>query len=187
MSDGKSRRDKEKGEREEWSEAERRAEHKIRMRFEFRDLVEDLIQEGQERGAFDNLAGRGKPLNLDKNLYEGERELANALMKEHNVLPVWLVRRNAVQTVIDALRQDLLGGWRRHEEAYRLAQDDSRRKALSLSWWDACRYWERQIVEINKEIDEFNLRRPSDNMELFKLRLDLELNRAGARRDLAED
>ena len=42
-------------------------------------------------------------------------------------------------------------------------------------------------MAINKQIDDFNLRRPAEGMEIFKLRLDDELKRAGARRKLGED
>ena len=171
-----SERDKEgkrdNSDREEWSESERQAEHKIRMRFEFNDLIEDLIQEGKERGAFDNLRGEGKPLDLNANLYEGDSRLANELMKEHKLLPPWLQRRNAVRLVIDELRLDIGRHWKRHEQAYRLAQDKGRRSALILSWRTFCREWEAEIVEINKKIDDFNLRRPMVGMELFKLRLE---------------
>ncbi len=31
----------------------------------FQDYIEEIIQEAAERGEFDNLAGMGKPLNLD--------------------------------------------------------------------------------------------------------------------------
>ena len=82
--------------RDEWTESERQTEHKIRMRFEYQDLIEDLIQDGQERGVFDNLKGKGKPLDLSSNLYEGDNSLANDLMKEHKILPLWLARRNTV-------------------------------------------------------------------------------------------
>ena len=184
MSSDKKKAKREDSNREEWTEAERQSEHKIRMRFEFQDLVEDLIQDGQERGVFDNLAGRGKPLNLKSGLYEGDSALANELMKEHKVVPLWLMRRNGVGTAVEELRMAIGRHWQRHEQAYRLAQDEGRRMALRLSWSAQCRDWQAEIKEINKLIDDFNLRRPIEGMEIFKLRLDDELKRAGARGEL---
>jgi DnaJ family protein C protein 28 len=166
------------------TEADRQAEHKLRMRFEFNDLIEDLIQEGRERGVFDNLRGKGQPLNLQSGLYENDRKLANELMKEHDVLPLWLARRNTVNLVIEELRDSIGRHWQRHEQAYRLTQDDTRHKALNLSWGAQCRAWEGEIKTINKQIEDYNLRRPGQGMEMFKLRLDDELKRAGARREL---
>jgi DnaJ family protein C protein 28 len=170
--------------RDSWTEMDRQNEHKLRMRFEFNDLIEDLIQEGQERGVFDNLRGKGKPLDLQSGLYDHDRKLANELMKEHDVLPFWLARRNAVNVVIEEFRGSIGRHWGRHEQAYRLTQDDMRRKALSLSWRAQCRAWQDEIMAINKQIDDYNLRRPGQGMEMFKLRLDDELKRAGASREL---
>ena len=184
MGSGKKKRKRDNIDREEWTESERQAEHKIRMRFEYQDLVEDLIQEGQERGAFDNLKGKGKPLDLQHNLYEGDRKLANELMKEHDIVPLWLARRNSVTLLVEEFRGTIGRAWARHEQAFRLAQDDGRRKALSLSWSALCRDWEGEIKAINKEIEDYNLRRPGQGMEMLKLRLDDELKRAGARREL---
>jgi DnaJ family protein C protein 28 len=178
----KSQRDN--ADRDEWTESERQTEHKIRMRFEFQDLVEDLIQEGLEHGVFDNLKGKGKPLNLKANLYEGDSKLAHELMKEHQILPLWLAKRNVVKVTIEEFRQDIGRRWQRHEQAYRLATDEGRRNALSLSWRAQCRVWEGEIKEINKLIDDFNLRRPSEGMEIFKLQLAEELVRAGAGQEL---
>lgn len=185
MSENQDKNERDDLDREEWTDAERQAEHKIRMRFEYRDLIEDLIQDGQERGAFDNLSGKGKPLDLSSNLYEGDRQLANQLMKDQDIVPPWLARRNNAAAAAEELRQDIGRHWRRHEQAYRLVRDDARRKALAFSWRAHCRRWEAEIKEINKLIDDFNLRRPIDGMELFKLRLEDELKRAGAKRDLA--
>jgi DnaJ family protein C protein 28 len=184
MSEAKKRPERDDSDRDEWTEAERQAEHKIRMRFEFRDLVEDLILDGQERGVFDNLQGKGKPLDLKSNRDEGESALANELMKEHKIVPEWLMRRNTVYVAIEELRQRIGRHWARHEQAYRVAQDKGRRMALALNWSAMCREFQAELVEINKLIDDFNLRRPIEGMEIFKLRLDDELERAGASREL---
>ena len=175
---------KDRHDREEWTEADRQAEHKIRMRFEYRDLIEDLIQEGQQRGIFDNLKGKGKPLELKSDLYGAENRLANDLMREHDVVPQWLARRNVASVAVEELRDKIGRHWARHRQAYTLTQDDMRRKALSLSWDAHCREWEEEIMQINKQIDEYNLRRPGQSMELLKLRLGDELQRSGANRKL---
>jgi hypothetical protein len=184
MSDGQKKPERDDSDRDEWTESERQAEHRMRMRLEFRDLVEDLILDGQERGVFDNLKGKGKPLNLKSNLDEGESSLANELMKEHEIVPEWLMRRNMVHMAIEEVRQSIGRHWVRHEQAHRLAQDGNRRTALALNWRAMCREFEAEIVEINKLIDDFNLRRPSEGMEIFKVRLDDELKRVGASREL---
>ena len=172
---------------EELSEEERRARHQVRMRFEWHDLIEDMIQEGQERGIFDNLRGKGKPLALQKDPFAGEGELANSLLRDHHLLPSWLLKRNTIATETEALRQDIQRTWRRYEQARTAAgEDDSRFQALRRGWRLDCSVWHDEIARLNKAIADFNLSRPSDNLELFKLRLESELRRAGAPDELTQ-
>lgn len=167
-------------------EGERAAgeEHRRRMRFEFRDLIDDLIEDGRRRGLFDDLAGQGRPLDLEANSYEGSAALANKLMKDNDLRPPWLTRRMEVVDKIDALRADISRTWGRYRAAFAAAPGDSHRSALTIGWDDACRKWEASIVALNKEIESYNLKRPMSQLELFKLRLPDELRRVDAPRYL---
>ncbi|MDX1414505.1 MAG: DnaJ family domain-containing protein [Candidatus Promineifilaceae bacterium] len=165
---------------------DKKVEHQMRMRFGWDDLIEELIQEGQERGAFENLKGAGKPLDLKKNQYAADWDLAHSLMKENDILPPWIEKRNRIVAGLELFRADLGRQWSIFEEAYALARGDGQRMALALQWAGKCRRWDVKLGTINKKIDEFNLSRPSDNLELFHLKLDDELRRIGARRDLAD-
>ncbi len=166
-------------------EGERAAgeEHRRRMRFEFRDLIEDLIEDGRRRGLFDDLAGQGRPLDLEANTYEGSAALANKLMKDNDLRPPWLTRRVEVVGKIDALRADISRTWGRYRAAF-TAPGESHRSALTIGWDDACQKWEATIASLNKEIESYNLKRPMSQLELFKLRLADELRRVDAPRYL---
>ncbi len=173
------------GEKKDWREdRDALAEHQMRMRFDWSNLIEDLIQDGLERGAFDDLKGKGEPLDLKKSLYGAEWELAHKLMKENDVLPPWIARRNEITAQIDHFRLDVRRAWTRHEQAFRYAQAKGQKDALSLSWDDVCRQWERELGLLNKQIRDFNLGRPVENVEMFELELARELELAGARRYL---
>lgn len=167
---------------EQLANSEELANHRVRMRTDWDNLIDDLIQDGFEQGAFDNLRGKGKPLALNRNPYERDRELSNAIMKEHKLRPVWITQRATIIETTALLRDEIRHQWTRHQRAWDLAQGDAQRSGLTISWDDHCLAWEAQIVKLNKQIDEFNLRRPMDNLELFKLRFDEELARVGAPR-----
>src|SRR6266487_783498 len=47
----------------------------------FEDYIGEQIREAQARGEFDNLRGTGKPLNLDDNLYAGDKAMGYNLLK----------------------------------------------------------------------------------------------------------
>jgi hypothetical protein len=159
-------------------------DHRRRMRFQFRELMEDLIEDGRRRGLFDDLAGKGRPLDLEQNLFEGTNTLANKLMKDNDIRPAWLNQRVEAVEQIDRLRGEIARQWMRYRTAFDQAQSDNHRPALSIGWDDLCRGWQTSIERLNKEIDSYNLKRPPGQAELLKLRLADELHRAGAARYL---
>lgn len=158
--------------------------HRYRMRTQYRDLIEDLIEDGRQRGLFDDLAGYGQPLELDGNAYEGSAALANKLLKDNDLRPAWLTQRVDVVEKIEALRADVARQWTRYRTAFDQAQGESHRSALTIGWDDLCRRWEATIVQLNKQIETYNLKRPGSQLEMLKLRLDDELKRIAAPRYL---
>jgi len=58
-----------------------------RTRRQWTDLVEELLNEARDRGDFEHLEGKGKPLALDQNPYAGDRALAYSLLKNNNFAP----------------------------------------------------------------------------------------------------
>mgnify|MGYP002622478209 FL=1 len=156
------------------------AEYRVRLRYERQELIDELIQEGMDKGYFDNLPGRGKPLNLNKNPYAADMELANELLKENDLPPAWILQRNEILAGIAKLRAGIGRQWAWHEREFHIATAEKGR--LTIRWDDYCLKWQAEIVELNKKIDAFNLKRPFDNLEIFKLNLENELKRAGAPR-----
>jgi len=56
-----------------------------------RALVERIIQEAIDNGEFDNLPGKGKPLNLNENAFlEPGLEWAYGLLKRNGFAPDWI-------------------------------------------------------------------------------------------------
>ena len=54
-------------------------------------VAEHKIQEAMEAGEFDNLPGKGKPLDLDVNPFEPiHQRIANRILKNARALPEWL-------------------------------------------------------------------------------------------------
>lgn len=156
------------------------AEYRARLRHERQDLIEELIQEGIDNGLFDNLRGKGKPLNLNKNPYVGDMELANELLKENDLPPVWILQRNEILAKIAKLRAEIERQWRWHRQEFGVAS--ANKGQLTIRWDDYCLKWIAEMGELNKAIDGFNLKRPFDNIEIIKLTIDSELKRAEAPR-----
>ncbi len=156
------------------------AEYRTRLRYERQELIDELIQESMEKGYFDNLPGKGKPLNLQRNPYAADMELANELLKENDLPPAWILQRNEILAKIAKLRAEIVRQWEWHEREFGVATSEKGR--LTIRWDDNCLKWIGEIAELNKAIDAFNFKRPSDNLEIFKLNLEAELKRADAPR-----
>jgi len=155
------------------------AEYRARLREDRQGLIEEIIQEGQESGLFDNLRGKGKPLNLNKNPYAADMELANELLKENNLPPAWILQRNEILAKTAMLRTEIERQWAWHQQAF--AIPSANKGKLTIRWDDSCLNWLEEITALNKSIESFNLKRPFDNIEIFKLNLEDELKRANAR------
>lgn len=66
-----------------------------------RDLVEQRIEEAREEGKFDNLKGVGKPLQLDENIWAGDKAMAYHLLKSNDVAPQELERGREIDQEIE--------------------------------------------------------------------------------------
>ncbi len=55
------------------------------------DLVENQIEKARSKGAFDNLPGAGKPLNIEENPYvDPEMRMALKILKDNDFAPYWI-------------------------------------------------------------------------------------------------
>ncbi len=105
-------------------------------------IAERRIQEAQERGAFDNLPGAGRPLHLDDMSHVPEElRMAYTILRNADCLPPELEERKDIQRLADLLencdderervrqmerlRFLILRTRMRHERSLRLEEHDS--------------------------------------------------------------
>jgi DnaJ family protein C protein 28 len=105
-----------------------------------------------EEGAFDNLAGKGRPLDLEENPYEDPSlRMAHRLLRNNGFAPAWMEEAKDLEHVIEAARQDL---------ARALAGAGHLQRQRTL---DAFR---ERIAEINRRILAHNLKTPSTQFHM---------------------
>jgi len=123
----------------------------------WRRLAEERIQEAMAQGAFDNLPGKGKPLDLRENPYvPQELRLAYKLLKDANFAPDWIELDRDVR----AAREELNAFQKRHVEWLRQQPlpADGRPAPAVLQWHRRMREQLRQRIEdTNRKIDRLNL------------------------------
>lgn len=114
----------------------------------FARVVEERIREAQREGAFENLPGKGKPLQLeDQSLIPEDLRMSYHILKNAHVLPPEAELRKEIKTL-----QDLL----------KYVEDESERKAMAkeIEWkmirldllgrrsfsWQTTRFYGKKLV-----------------------------------------
>ncbi len=132
-------------------------------------VVEQRIQEAMKNGAFDNLPGKGKPLELNQNPYlEPGQALAFGLLKNNGFAPEWIERDKEIRQELAAARAELRMAWRQIQP----------NPAADPLWQAAVARFEAALPKLNRKIDDFNLLVPIVSSQRPRLRLADELRRA---------
>ncbi len=151
------------------------------------DLVSQRIEEAMRRGDFDNLAGRGKPVDVGGDPFVPEdQQMAFKLLRNNELVPAWIGDRQAMLRQIEEFRQQMATVAGEARRAWITAKDDERRGQVAERWRYWVLRWEEEIRQLNKHIGELNIKQPTLQLEIFKLRLDDELRRVGVARTLAD-
>lgn len=147
---------------------------------QWNDLVSGRIEDAMQQGAFDNLPGHGKPLNLRRNPHTPEeQQMAFNLLEDNNLTPGWIGDRQKLQNDIAALRSQIEQVVARQQKAWPNASAHERSE-LQLERPYYLRRWQTTIDELNKRIKTLNLQQPYIHLEILVLKLDEELARLGA-------
>ena len=101
-------------------------------------IADRKIREAMAEGAFDNLAGAGKPLDLTENPFEDPSDrMANRLLKNNGFSPDWIEEAKEIEAESARLRSDA---------------EISRPELLD------------RLLVLNRRIAAFNLRAPSGKL-----------------------
>jgi DnaJ family protein C protein 28 len=147
-------------------------------------VVEQIIRNAQEEGKFDNLRGKGRPINWDENPFgDPAWEMAHHLLKENGFRPDWLEDDLALREKLAQARKALARthDWRAAELERLGAREDAPAKHQRLlvadEWNRALENFRRSIDQINAKIPTLNLKVPHERFQRVKLVLADELQR----------
>src|SRR6266850_2593039 len=72
-------------------------------------LVEKKIREAMEKGEFDNLPGKGEPIDLSENPFEDPAmRTVHRLLRNAGFAPAWIEERKDIDAELERLRATLL-------------------------------------------------------------------------------
>ena len=114
----------------------------------FARVVEERIREAQREGAFDNLSGQGKPLQLeDQSLIPEDLRMSYHILKNAHVLPPEAELRKEIKTLQDLLKYVEDEGERKlmaKEIEWKMIRLDLlRRRSFS---WQTTRFYGKKLV-----------------------------------------
>lgn len=135
----------------------------------FEGSVDEQIRKAMERGDFDNLPGAGKPQNLarDPNVPE-DMELAYNLLKNAGFAPDWIETRKEV----DAAREKLFAPLKRF-----LENPPANRNERARAQEKIVLQFRQQAEELNRLIDTYNLKAPTPQVHLRRIRVEYEIEK----------
>ncbi len=146
--------------------------------------VEKTIREAIERGEFDHLPGKGKPLNLDENPYAPEDwRMAYKLLSDAGMAPEWVEQSKDIRAAMEALAKwlDDQVHWQ-HERAHKaktlpIDKMIKERDHLQCVRGEVSAMLRLRATELNKQIDVFNLKAPPGIPHFTRVRIDEEIEK----------
>lgn len=147
---------------------------------QWRDLISQRIEDAMHAGHFDNLRGKGKPLDPAPEPHvPPDMQMANSLLKNNELTPAWIADRNATLTEIERFRTRLKPVVTDFHTARECAGSATARAMLDQRWQQQLTAWQEELRTLNYRIELQNLKQPVTFLEIIKLRLADEIKRAG--------
>ncbi|KFP32485.1 DnaJ subfamily C member 28, partial [Colius striatus] len=149
-----------------------RESKKVKITQAVERLVEDLIQESMAKGDFDNLSGKGKPLQKfsDCPHIDPMTHNLNRILIDNGYQPEWILLQKEIRETIERLRKSIV--------ASRSKLGGPMTPYRQKQWNRICEQFIEDIRKLNKRIDNFNLVVPILSRQMVHFSAEKEIVRA---------
>ena len=135
--------------------------------------IDRIIQNAMDRGVFDNLRGKGKPLNMRENpLVAKEWRMAYSMLEQEGFALPWMEDRKEIEKHLKEALKVLKRTW--DWRTAKLAQGDTS-PLVESEWRKAQARFSEIVVGLNKRIDAYNAQIPGDVFYRPRILLEREL------------
>jgi DnaJ homolog subfamily C member 28 len=124
--------------------------------------LDEQIRQAIQRGDFDNLPGKGKPLDLSENPHEDPGwRMAYRMLKESGYTLPWIETRRNIELGYEKAIKSLKQNWSWRQNA------TGRRGLIHAEreWQHALNKFREEITELNRRIRDYNLEIPSNQFQ----------------------
>ena len=124
-------------------------------------LANHKIRDSMEKGEFENLQGKGKPLkDIGMGHSSDADALGNKILKNNNLMPHWIQRKQEINNRTQAVRASI------REAVAETAAPRRRKQEVEIK---------KEITQINRLIDDYNLSAPALSQQRVRLRWEKEM------------
>jgi hypothetical protein len=117
-------------------------------------MAEKMLREAIEAGEFDNLPGKGQPVDLRENPFEDpDLRVVHKLLRDAGFAPAWIEERKDIDLSFEAARQILIRAW----NIYRPAGVSPN----GVAWERNVGEFRQKAAELNSRIRIYNLKVPA--------------------------
>ncbi|HMG76449.1 MAG TPA: DnaJ family domain-containing protein [Pyrinomonadaceae bacterium] len=136
-------------------------------------LVDQKIREAMEQGEFDDLPGKGKPLDTSENPFEDpELRLAHRMLRNAGFAPSWIEERKDIDSEFENARQQMSRVWMVLQNA--LGTENER--GARARWEKALTSFRKQAAELNRRITAWNLKVPAAGFQRTLIDIEKEVS-----------
>jgi len=137
-------------------------------------LIDQKIREAMERGEFDNLPGKGEPVDLSENPFEDpELRLAHRMLRNAGFAPSWIEERKDIDAEFVVARTNLA----RARAILKKTLGTENETGAKVRWEKALGSFRQQAVELNRRIRAWNLKVPAPGFQRNLIDVEKEVER----------
>jgi DnaJ homolog subfamily C member 28 len=116
-------------------------------------LTEKKLREAIENGEFDDLPGKGEPIDLKENPFEDpDLRAVHRLLRNAGFAPAWIEERKDIDGELSVAQKTLSRSWELFGEGG---------KASSLEWERSVKEFRAKAAELNQRVRIYNLKAPA--------------------------
>jgi DnaJ family protein C protein 28 len=117
-------------------------------------MAEKRLREAIENGEFDDLPGKGEPIDLRENPFEDpDLRTVHRLLRNAGFAPAWIEERKDIDAELAAAQTKLSRAWALFGKGGKAASE--------AEWERSVREFRDQVVELQQRIRIYNLKAPA--------------------------
>jgi DnaJ family protein C protein 28 len=117
-------------------------------------MAEKKLREAIENGEFDDLPGKGEPIDLKENPFEDpDLRMVHRLLRNAGFAPAWIEERKDIEATLEAARTMLARAWALFGKGGKSTSD--------AEWERSVKEFREKITELNQRTRIYNLKAPA--------------------------